>query len=194
MGKGTTLAIEVRPEAREPMFLALARTIVQEIERGRLKPGDPLPGTRALSLNLELNRNTVDAAYHELAMQGWLVTEPSRGTFVATDLPDMAKHPQPVRPAGQTTTSVRTAERVLLRLSDGSPDVRLMPTTAFAQAFRRALTSAAFATGGTYGDPRGSSKLREALSSYLRDARGLTAAASEILVTRGSQMALFLAA
>lgn len=49
MGKGTTLAIEVRPKEREPIFLALARTIIEEIERGRLKPGDPLPGTRAFS-------------------------------------------------------------------------------------------------------------------------------------------------
>lgn len=194
MGKGTTLAIEVRPEEREPVFLALARTIVEEIERGRLKPGDPLPGTRALSRNLKLNRNTVDAAYHELAMQGWLVTAPARGTFVATDLPDMATHPRPARSASPITTPVRTGERALLRLCDGSPDVRLVPTTAFAQAFRRALASAAFTSGGTYGDPRGNIKLRDALSSYLRDERGLTTAASEILVTRGSQMALFLAA
>lgn len=194
MGKGTTLAIEVRPEDREPVFLALARTIIHEIERGRLKPGDPLPGTRALSRNLKLNRNTVDAAYHELAMQGWLVTEPSRGTFVATDLPDMALHPRPQRPAAPAAKPAAAPQRGILRLSDGAPDVRLVPTTAFAQAFRRALASAAFISGGTYGDPRGSGKLRDALSSYLRDERGLTAASSDILVTRGSQMALFLAA
>jgi hypothetical protein len=111
--------------------------------------------------------NTVDAAYHELAMQGWLIAEPSRGTFVATDLPDMALHPQPARPISKTTTPLRPVERVLLRLSDGSPDVRLVPTTAFAQAFRRALASAAFTSGGSYGDPCGNGKLREALSSYL---------------------------
>ncbi|MBP7702150.1 MAG: PLP-dependent aminotransferase family protein [Phenylobacterium sp.] len=192
MGKGTTLAIEVRPKLREPVFLAVARTIVEEIERGRLKRGDPLPGTRALSQFLKLNRNTVDAAYHELAMQGWLVTEPARGTFVATDLPDIAMHPQAARAAAQAAAPAQVDER--LHLSDGSPDVRLVPATAFAQAFRRALTSAAFAAGGAYGDPRGNSKLRDALSAYLRDERGLTAAPSEILVTRGSQMALFLAA
>lgn len=39
MGKGTMLAIEARPEAREPLFLALARTIIEEIERGRLMLG-----------------------------------------------------------------------------------------------------------------------------------------------------------
>lgn len=194
MSKGTTLEIEVRPGAREPVFLALARTIMQEIERGRLKPGDPLPGTRALARSLKLNRNTVDAAYHELAMQGWLATEPSRGTFVAADLPEMAAPPRPRRPAAGRPEPLQNAERPKLRLSDGAPDARLAPTTALAQAIRRALCGAAFASGGAYGDPRGYGGLREALSSHLRDERGLTAAASEIIVTRGSQMALFLAA
>lgn len=194
MGKGTVLAIEVKPEGREPVFLALVRTIINEIERGRLKPGAPLPGTRALSKNLKLNRNTVDAAYHELAMQGWLVTEPSRGTFVAMDLPDMAMPPRASPPQGVVTGLARPAALGILRLSDGYPDVRLVPTTAFGQAIRRALNSAAFVSGSAYGDPRGNAALRDALSHYLRDERGLTAAAADIMVTRGSQMGLFLAA
>ncbi|MBN9437979.1 PLP-dependent aminotransferase family protein [Bosea sp. (in: a-proteobacteria)] len=195
MGKGTTLAVEVRPEGREPIFLALARAIIEEIDRGRLKPGSPLPGTRALARALQLNRNTVDAAYHELTMQGWLATEPSRGTFVATDLPDGIRASPPVRrvPVPEPAAP-RPAGRPMLKLSDGYPDVRLLPTTAFAQAFRRALMSHAFASGGSYGDPRGSGMLREALSAYLRDERGLASSADDILVARGSQMALFLAA
>ncbi|ODT22672.1 MAG: GntR family transcriptional regulator [Kaistia sp. SCN 65-12] len=195
MGKGATLAVEVKPEGREPIFLALARAIIEEIERGRLKPGNPLPGTRALAKSLQLNRNTVDAAYHELTMQGWLATEPSRGTFVATDLPEIVKSPAVARRGRDIPTPASAySGQPTLRLSDGYPDIRLVPTTAFAQAFRRALTTNAFASGGAYGDPRGSRLLREALSLYLRDERGLTASAHDIMVTRGSQMALFLAA
>ncbi len=194
MGKGAILEIEVKPAEREPVFLALARAITEEIERGRLKPGDPLPGTRALSVSLNLNRNTVDAAFHELTMQGWLVTEPSRGTFVAADLPDIIQRAEPLTTAVPHTTSARSFRRDALSLSDGSPDVRLVPTTAFAQAFRRSLLSVAFVAGGSYGDPRGHPALREALSVYLREERGLTARPDDILITRGSQMALFLAA
>lgn len=195
MGKGASLAVEVKPEGREPIFLALARAIIEEIERGRLKPGDPIPGTRALAKSLQLNRNTVDSAYHELIMQGWLATEPSRGTFVATDLPENIKPAAPPRRTLITSTQESgRATRSMLKLSDGYPDVRLVPATAFAQAFRRALMINSFASGGAYGDPRGSRLLREALSLYLRDERGLTASADDILITRGSQMALFLAA
>jgi GntR family transcriptional regulator/MocR family aminotransferase len=48
--------------------------------------------------------------------------------------------------------------------------------------------------GLNYGDPRGHARLREALAIMLRASRGLNVAADDILVTRGSQMALALGA
>jgi GntR family transcriptional regulator/MocR family aminotransferase len=45
-----------------------------------------------------------------------------------------------------------------------------------------------------YGDPRGHLRLREALAIMLRAQRGLSVTADDILVTRGSQMALALGA
>lgn len=194
MAKGATLVIEWRQKEGEPVFLAIAQAIITEIERGRLKPGDPLPGTRALSKNLGVNRNTVDAAYHELLMQGWLVAEASRGTFVAGDLPDFAQHRPMQQPGGVEKTSAAFGKQPVLNLSDGAPDSRLAPTVPLAQAFRRALNSPAFSADHGYGDPRGSAHLRSTLSDYLKDERGLAADAGDIMVTRGSQMALFLAA
>ncbi|QYM72350.1 PLP-dependent aminotransferase family protein [Pseudochrobactrum sp. Wa41.01b-1] len=194
MRKSTALAIEVSAREREPIFLALARSIIGEIERGRLKPGAALPGTRSLAQTLKLNRNTVDAAYHELTMQGWLSAEPSRGTFVSHDLPDVSGSGK-TTPAGKQPSPVNSNLPLFtLKFSDGAPDARLLPTTAFAQAFRRALTSTNFTHGGSYSDPAGNKSLRENLSAYLNVERGLVATEKDILITRGSQMALFLAA
>jgi GntR family transcriptional regulator / MocR family aminotransferase len=193
MGKGATLAIEVRQEGREPVFLALSRAIIAEIERGRLKPGDPLPGTRALSKSLTLNRNTVDAAYHELIMQGWLATEPSRGTFVARDLPEFGRERRLAVPADVGDVKSVSSRQRILSLSDGLPDPRIAPTIPLGRAFRGALASPLF-LNGAYGDPRGSQVLRESLAHYLKDERGLTVGANDMLIARGSQMALFLAA
>lgn len=194
MGKGATLAIEVKPQRGEPVFLALARAVIADIERGRLKPGDPLPGTRALSKSLGLNRNTVDAAYHELTMQGWLAAEPSRGTFVARDLPDFGREGRESTPLPPMAAEDGVVGRPMLSFSDGAPDPRLAPVAALGQAFRRAVTAPAFLAGTGYGDRRGSAMLRQALASHLKDERGLAVSADQMLITRGSQMALFLAA
>ncbi|MFK4826067.1 PLP-dependent aminotransferase family protein [Paenochrobactrum sp. BZR 588] len=194
MGKGTTLAIEVRVKDGEPIFLALARTIIAEIERGRLKPGDALPGTRSLAKNLKLNRNTVDAAYHELTMQGWLNAVASRGTFVADDLPDLLKTHNTQSDDVNARSFKRKSRQYLWNISDGAPDARLLPIVPFGQAFRRALTSNSFLDNQSNDSANGNEYLRSNLSTYLNAERGLIASEPDILISRGSQMALFLAA
>ncbi|HEX2675222.1 MAG TPA: PLP-dependent aminotransferase family protein, partial [Polyangiales bacterium] len=72
----------------------------------------------------------------------------------------------------------------------GLPDTRLPPRAALARAYRHALRGRADLLG--YGDPRGEPRLREALAQMLRARRGLSVNADDVLVTRGSQMALAL--
>ncbi|HJV91538.1 MAG TPA: winged helix-turn-helix domain-containing protein, partial [Holophagaceae bacterium] len=84
-----------------------SRRLVNAIERaileGRLKPGMALPGSRVLAATLDLNRNTVVAALHDLEAEGWLVSEPNRGTFVAgrpPSAPLKGEGPHAGEPAG----------------------------------------------------------------------------------------------
>lgn len=72
------------------------------------------------------------------------------------------------------------------------PDLRLVPVDLLARAHRRAMRLYGRQVLG-YGDPRGHPALREALAALLAARRGLAAGAGEILITRGSQMALDLA-
>ncbi|WP_244487700.1 MULTISPECIES: PLP-dependent aminotransferase family protein [unclassified Aureimonas] len=195
------IAFELDEHSTAPVFLQLSRVIIAAIDSGRLEPGRKLPGTRALAMSLRIHRNTVDAAYHEAVMQGWLVAEPSRGTFVARDLPAMPTagsiHLGPAAEKGRvrSTVSLPTCGGPpMLFFSDGAPDARLLPRAELARAFRRALTTPEFLRASGYGDPRGALALREALCEHLSAERGLALAPADILVTRGSQMALFLAA
>ena len=98
------MTIDLEKSGQRPVFLDIAASIVGDIERGRLKPGDALPGTRTLARSLKVHRNTVDAAFHELTMQGWLVSEPSRGTFVARDLPTAKPGGRSARPRTPPTS------------------------------------------------------------------------------------------
>ncbi|MGV0909663.1 MocR-like pyridoxine biosynthesis transcription factor PdxR [Martelella sp. FOR1707] len=183
------LALEIAKNPHGPLFLAIAEAITRDILRGRLKPGSRLPGTRALARELGVHRNTVDAAYQELATQGWLKAEPARGTFVAQDLPDEMAPPGSIEAPAEPAVV-----RPPLAFTDGAPDPKLLPDKALARAFRRALLSPAFRAGVDYGDARGTPVLRHALSSYLASDRGVVADPARLLITRGSQMALFLAA
>ena len=196
MGR-SAVVIELIEDPARPLFINLAGSVIRDIERGRLKPGDRLPGTRALARTLGVHRNTVDAAYQELVLQGWLTAEASRGTFVARDLPDLGTQNWGARPAAARFASPLPQTRPApppMQFSDGAPDARLMPGLELARAFRRSLTGAELKSLPGYGDPRGAPSLRTALARYLSAERGLTVSADDILITRGSQMALFLAA
>ncbi len=195
---GLTLSLE---GGSEPLFRRISRAIVAEIQRGRLRPGARLPGSRTLARTLRVHRNTVLAAYEELAGEGW--TEPSRarGTFVSSALPNVRRRAaavSPARPAAAAGFDFRAARdrqapdsgaRAAKLLSVGVPDVRLAPTVSLARAFRRVLRGC---PGDvlSYGHPQGHPRLRSALAAMLREARGLTVEPDDVLVTSGSQMAL----
>src|ERR1044072_3689919 len=81
------LAVLLDPAREQPLLLQRASAMAHDIRRGRLKPGEPLPGTRELAESLELNRNTVVAGYDELAAEGLVLTRVGGGTFVAGEAP-----------------------------------------------------------------------------------------------------------
>jgi GntR family transcriptional regulator/MocR family aminotransferase len=192
------LQIFLEPGGREPVYLQIARALTQEIQRGRLPPGEPLPGIRMLAEQLDVSRNTVMAAYRELQAQGWLTLTQRSGTTVAARLP---VHAAAARPSGATGFDLRDgvepkgagAGADLLQVGTGNPDPRLLPSAALAQAYRRALTlnkGAALAVD----DPLGHPRLRVALAGMLASTRGLVTDPGQLLVARSSQLALFLAA
>lgn len=81
----------------------------------------------------------------------------------------------------------------VLSLAGGLPDVRLIPDVALARAHRRALRKGGVALL-SYGDAAGHPQLRAALAQMLGATRAMSLSADDLLVTRGAQMAVYLAA
>jgi GntR family transcriptional regulator/MocR family aminotransferase len=199
-------AIAVDRLATVPPFLQITRRLADDIRRGRLRPGDRLPGSRRLASTLGVHRNTVIAAYSELLAEGWIEAAQGRGTFVAAAIPDVLVRPVArgvnARRAGPPGAVLQLPDaprayrrpplpRGTLNLSSGAPDLRLVPARLIGRAYRRVLAHHAADVLG-YGDPEGHPGLRSALASMLATTRGLTATMASVLVTRGSQMALAL--
>ncbi|AKT40397.1 PLP-dependent aminotransferase family protein [Chondromyces crocatus] len=179
-------------DSRVPLYQQLVQGIVRDIRRGRLVAGDPLPGSRTIATSLGVTRKVIVTAIDELVAQGWLVTDPARGTFVSTALPEHAV--ADARPRSKSlSTSTARPEPPRIHLGDGFPDARLAPLAPLARAMRRALLALG-RSGQGYGDPRGDGSLREVLASFLNQARGLSVTPEQVLITRGSQMALTMAA
>ena len=206
------ITFEVDPASPLPLFVQLSRTIANDVRRGRLRPGERLPGTRELARTLRLNRNTIAAAYGALEAEGWIAATVGSGTYVRDDLPgggpiEGARDRRGrARPAGaelgfdlqapdrpfQEDASIEASST---KWDFGLPDVRLAPTKELARAYRRALRDR-----GTellqyerYRVER-AGRLAVALASMVRATRALDAGPENIVVTQGSQMAFYLVA
>ena len=67
-------------------YVAIAEAIAEDIEQGRLRPGQQMPTHRELALRLGVTVGTITRAYSEAQRRGLLVGETGRGTYVREDL------------------------------------------------------------------------------------------------------------
>ena len=65
-----------------PIYAQIVDNLRKQISAGILQPGDRLPSVRELAAELAINPNTIQRAYRELEMQGYIATVPGKGCFV----------------------------------------------------------------------------------------------------------------
>jgi len=65
-----------------PLFEQVANAIAGRIERGELRPRDPIPSELSIQQEFGVARGTARRAVQELRDRGLVVTIPQRGTFV----------------------------------------------------------------------------------------------------------------
>ncbi|MCP2636899.1 aminotransferase class I/II-fold pyridoxal phosphate-dependent enzyme [Microbacterium sp. HD4P20] len=134
------------------------------VERGMLRPGDPLPPVRTLAESLGVNRNTTVAAYRQLTQAGVVVTRGRGGTRVA--------HRSPVAQEGFA------ADTVLRDVGTGNPDPDLIPDPS------KALQSMA-GRPVLYGEPVIDPDLESWARSWMQDDLG-SAGPMRLTITSGA--------
>lgn len=201
----TILSLELKSE--KAVYRQIAEGLVEEIKRGRLKPGTPLPGTRQLAEDLNVNRKTIVLAYEDLMAEGWLTSAYKKGTFVSQKLPEkimLYRHNKQQQKVPEANFSFKKQrhrgdpfiqkEKNTIVFDDGLPDVRLAPMNELARGYKRIFQQSTRWRMMGYGNPAGCERIRSAIAGMLLHDRGLNADMDRLCITRGSQMALYLTA
>jgi len=66
-----------------PIYTQIADNFRSQILAGILRSGDKLPSVRELAASLAINPNTIQRAYRELELEGWIASVPGKGSFVS---------------------------------------------------------------------------------------------------------------
>ncbi|MEM1258656.1 MAG: PLP-dependent aminotransferase family protein, partial [Bacteroidota bacterium] len=148
------------------------------------------------------------ACYEELTLQGWVESLPKKGTFVRSNLPvlEQQKLYDFTGMGGTPTTGFSfygnpmlgekavAKQQGVMYINDGVSDARLTPIDDISRTYRRiSARKTAFAHLG-YASTYGHDTLREVLVGYLNSTRGLHISQENVLITRGSQMGIWLSA
>lgn len=196
------------PALPAPLFRQLYDAVKTRILNGTISPGTQLPPTRELALLLRISRQTVLNAYSLLMAEGFLSGTVGKGTYISDSLPIAARNahaladavPQPV-PRPLSARGLRFVDsRSRINVHDGKPKafrigmpgLDVFPFEIWARLEARRWRRPSFQLG--YTDAAGYGPLRTLLAAYLGATRGVHCAPEQILITSGSQQALFLIA
>jgi len=190
------------------VYRQIANSLISLIQQGKIAPGTFLPGTRQMAGLIHVHRNTVTNAYNELLAQNWIETLPRKGYRVIPELP-LVK-PRSFRPATNYDESRYDNDFPRHRLpqsglpdipshidriivNDGLPDIDLMPFKEIMTEYRMLIKSPELKNILASGDNGGSANLKNATCRFLNNSRGLNITPDKIMLTRGAQMAIFIA-
>ncbi len=200
-------SLKLDRKRKQPLYLQLACQFIVLIKDGKLPPKTKLLGSRPLANLLNVHRKTIVACYEELDLQGWINTIPKKGTFVHANIPILKRqdygnknefNEKEISGFSFYTNKILNRKQSIsdvnfMYLNDGICDVRLTPTNEIAKMYRQISSKKSTLEHLSYSSIYGNLKLREVLVAYLNKTRGLGIKVENILITRGSQMGIFLA-
>nr|WP_314875245.1 PLP-dependent aminotransferase family protein [uncultured Pseudomonas sp.] len=208
-------------DRRRGLSLQLYQALRARVLDGRLSSGTRLPASRDLAKVLALSRNSVVCAYDQLYAEGYIESRVGDGTYVSR-LPKLSTEVStglyPGLSTGLSTFVDKSTEDLSSDASSSVPLDRLRnhhlpaPRSGPPRAFRVGVPAfdlfpfdvwaklhAGFWRNPDparlgYGDAAGEPQLRELIAAYLRQSRGISCTAGQIVITSGAQEAITLCA
>ena len=182
------LTMSLNPKSKTPLYEQIYEFIKEEIRDNVIQSGERLPSTRALSKHLVVSRSTVELAYEQLLSEGYVEAIPCKGYFVAKieGIYQFQKRPEiKVEPISSEVTEYA------YDFTPNGVDLNSFPHNVWRKLSKECLIDDK-AEMFRLGDPQGEYGLRNAISSYLHQARGIHCHPDQIIIGAGSDYLLML--
>lgn len=168
---------------RLPKYKQIYEKLKSMIEQGDIQANEPLPSIRQLAESLNVSRNTTLMAYEQLVAEGYIRAEKRKGYFVNEVEPlFIPKIQVSLRQSKNKPTST-----VVVDFRADAVDAAHFPLKAWRRISNQVFTSAHCFR---YGDPFGELCLREQISVYLLESRGVNAEPNAIIIGSSTQQML----
>lgn len=183
--------LELDRAHKRPLHRQLIEQLKVMIQQGELRPAEKLPSTRALADELRVSRNTVVAAYEQLESEGYLQGGARSAFTVGVATRAFAQERQERITGGQRTVGPPRRLVAPRPFRPAQPDVKIFSLKMWNRHRTRALRDSLLLQYQSRFSI-GLDLLRQNVGAYLRESRGIRCHWDEIVITGGSQQALFM--
>ena len=175
--------------SERPLYLQLYDYIKDGILSGELPPREKLPSLRSLAKSTSMSLTTVQLAYSQLVMEGYLTSKPNSGYYINEIFYGLE---------GPGSAAAQPDEMAIARYSQQRDDENDTPDKHFLydpacfdftkwkkcmnRVFNEQAPELLFVS-----DPQGELPLRREIAKYLYGARGVSCRPEQILIGAGTQ-------
>lgn len=163
----------------QPLYLQLYEYIRGEIIKGNMRAGEKLPSLRKISKDLGISITTSELAYSQLLVEGYVITKPQSGYYVAEILATSHVKERPLSESYDISRYTFPETEYLY-------DLDCFDFNKWKKAMWRVLADHSnllfFA-----GDPQGEAALRYEISKYIYSSRGVVCKPEQIVIGAGTQ-------
>ena len=162
-----------------PLYIQLYNYLKKEITEGRISKGEKLPSLRTLAKNLSISITTVEMAYNQLLVEGYVKSKPQSGYY---------------------TTSINAESKSKPGFSSAPLDFDTYPFTKAKYKYdtgsfdfikwKKCLTKVLNEHADLLlfeSDPQGEKVLRHEISGYLYSSRGVKCTPDQVVIAAGTQ-------
>ena len=202
----------LRHDKPRTLQLQIRQQLIDAISNGLIGPNEPLPSSRTLALALKVARNTVIAAYKELEFDGYITPQQRKGYYVNEQFYENYTNSNEVQPNDPTPplwlnklitkkpsiqTNIHNPENwqnLPYSFTIGQIDKSLIPYYEWREVVRHSSTLPEIQKWNIDHVDNDDPSLIKQIQSKVLPKRGIWVNKDQILITSGSQNAIYIVA
>ena len=156
------------------LYVQLYEQIREDISSGRIRSGERLPSIRTMARTSGVSVTTVRLAYEQLVVEGYVTSRPQSGFYAAENI------------------RTRDLPEGIPKASDGTagPEMMTDPASFDFAKWKKCMTEVLTETPRLLlaeSDRQGEEALREEISRYLYQSRGVVCSREQVVISAGTQ-------
>lgn len=179
------LTFSVDPDSNVFLYEQLYNFIKSEIQSGNISSKAKLPSKRKLSTHLGISQNTIQNAYDQLIEEGYIISEERKGYFV-NEIDNLVQMEDPKDQASIININQQEERKMLYDLSYEGIDLDNFPFKIWRKLYSDIIQEEnrdILKLGSSQGD----FALRNSISDYLYQFRGVKSSAEQIIISSGTE-------